>query len=258
MIYGIEQTVTYIAWNAEDNAPETGDAANHTLRWIANGVSNAPANAPAEVDAANAPGVYALTLTAAEWQTYQGTLAGASSTAGVEIIPQQFTTVRLPDAAPGADGGLGTVDASNRVAGIAGTKNVLDDLHDISAGDAASEILATPAQKLATDASGHVTAENMRGTDGAAQPGAEMALTAVERDAVRDGLVTGTDVSDLQTHGDANWVGLTTEQAVFLRSVRAFARGRVTIADGVFTFYDTDGTTPLFTMTPSAAGRTVT
>ena len=125
--------------------------------------------------------------------------------------------------------------------------------------DAASKILATPAQKLATDASGHVTASNMRGTDGAAQPGAEMALTAAERNAVRDGLATGANVSDLQTHGDANWAGaLTTEQAEFLRSVRAFARGRVTIADGVFTFYDTDGTTPLFTMTPSAAGRTVT
>jgi len=37
---------------------------------------------------------------------------------------------RLPDASPGGDGGLPTVDASNRIAGIQGTKNTLDDLND--------------------------------------------------------------------------------------------------------------------------------
>lgn len=37
---------------------------------------------------------------------------------------------RLPDASPGGAGGLPTVDASNRVAGVQGTKNTLDDLND--------------------------------------------------------------------------------------------------------------------------------
>lgn len=39
----------------------------------------------------------------------------------------------LPAVAPAANGGLGTVDASNYIAGIAGTKNQLDDLNDLAA-----------------------------------------------------------------------------------------------------------------------------
>ena len=213
MIYGIEQTITYIAWETAENAGKTGDAANHTLRWIANGASNAPANAPAEVDATNAPGVYKLTLTAAEWQTYQGTLAGVSSTADVSIIPQQFTTVRLPDAAPGGNGGLGTVDANNRIAGIAGTKNTLDNLNDITAAaagtDAASKVLATPAQKLATDASGYVTAGNMRGTDDAAKAGDKMdivdAPNATAVTAVQSGLATAAKQDQTLALQRADW-----------------------------------------------------
>lgn len=128
MIYGVQQTVTYIAWDTAANAGKTGDGANHTLRWIKNGTSAAPTNSPSEVDATNAPGVYKITLTATEWETLQGTLAGASSTAGVAIIPQQFTTIRAPNAAPGGDGGMATVNASNYVAGVQGTINTLDAL----------------------------------------------------------------------------------------------------------------------------------
>jgi len=39
----------------------------------------------------------------------------------------------LPAAIPAANGGLPTVNASNRIAGIAGTKNTLDDLNDLNA-----------------------------------------------------------------------------------------------------------------------------
>jgi hypothetical protein len=106
MLYGVEQTVTYIAWDTSANAGKTGDSANHTLRWVKNGTSAAPTNTPSEVDATNAPGLYKITLTATEWETLQGTLAGKSSTANVSVIPQQFTTVRGPNAAPGASGGL--------------------------------------------------------------------------------------------------------------------------------------------------------
>jgi len=42
------------------------------------------------------------------------------------------TSGAIPSAAAGANGGLPTVDANNRVAGIQGTKNDLDDLNDIS------------------------------------------------------------------------------------------------------------------------------
>ncbi len=38
----------------------------------------------------------------------------------------------VPNIAPGTNGGLATVDASNRIAGIAGTKNTLDALNDLS------------------------------------------------------------------------------------------------------------------------------
>ena len=79
MLYGIEQTITYVAWNTDDSAGETGDDGNHTLRWIKNGSSAEPTNSPSEVDSTNAPGVYKLTITATEWETLQGTLAGVSS-----------------------------------------------------------------------------------------------------------------------------------------------------------------------------------
>jgi hypothetical protein len=115
MLYGVQQTVTYIAWDTSANAGKTGDSANHTLRWVKNGTSAAPTNTPSEVDATNAPGLYKITLTATEWETLQGTLAGKSSTANVSVIPQQFTTMRGPNAAPGTSGGLPTVDASNKV-----------------------------------------------------------------------------------------------------------------------------------------------
>ena len=39
----------------------------------------------------------------------------------------------VPDAQAGVNGGLPTVDANNRIAGIQGTKNILDDMNDVSA-----------------------------------------------------------------------------------------------------------------------------
>ena len=45
----------------------------------------------------------------------------------------------LPNAAPAAVGGLPTVDATNYIAGIAGTKNQLDDLNDLSAAQVNAE-----------------------------------------------------------------------------------------------------------------------
>jgi len=71
----------------------------------------------------------------------------------------------IPNAAAGANGGLPTVDTNNRIAGIQGTKNTLDNLNDITAAaagtDAAGKVLATPANKLATDGDGKVTIANV-------------------------------------------------------------------------------------------------
>lgn len=114
-IYGKEMTICYIAWDSSAGSYKTGDVANHTLRWIKNGVSSAPSNSPSEVDATNAPGTYKVTITATEAQTPFGVLAGKSSTANVVISPVSISFERTPDADPGSAGGIPTADASNRV-----------------------------------------------------------------------------------------------------------------------------------------------
>jgi hypothetical protein len=120
-LYGVSFTATYVAWDTVNQVGKTGDVANHTLRWVKDGTSAAPANTPAEVDATNAKGVYKVTLTAGEAQAICGTLCGISSTAGISIIPITFAFERLPNVAPGAAGGLPTSDAANGVLLSVGT-----------------------------------------------------------------------------------------------------------------------------------------
>ena len=139
-LYGVAFTLTYVAWDTSANEGKTGDVANHTLRWVQDGTSGAPSNSPAEVDATNVPGLYKLALTAAEAQAVYGSLAGKSTTANVSIMPVSIAFERLPNAAPGANGGLPTVDANNYVAGIQGTLNQLDDLENLSAAEVATEL----------------------------------------------------------------------------------------------------------------------
>lgn len=91
-------TITYTAWDTSANVGKTGDVANHTLRWVKDGVSAAPTNASTEVDATNAPGQYNLVLTAAECTADFGVLAGKSSTASVVIIPTRVSFELLPTA----------------------------------------------------------------------------------------------------------------------------------------------------------------
>ena len=90
-VRGQSQTIQYVAWDTNANAGKTGDVANHTLRWIKDGVAAAPTNSPTEVDATNAPGVYKITLTATECTCWVGTICGKSSTGGVSIIPLTVT-----------------------------------------------------------------------------------------------------------------------------------------------------------------------
>lgn len=111
---GQSLTITYVAWDTSANAGKTGDAGNHTLRWIKDGTAAAPDGTPSEVDATNAPGVYKLVLTAAECTCHLGVLAGSSSTSGVVVIPVTVAFEQLPTASPGTGGGLPTADANNR------------------------------------------------------------------------------------------------------------------------------------------------
>jgi hypothetical protein len=127
---GIALTLAYVAWDTINNVYKTGDAGNHTLRWIKDGTAAAPSGSPSEVDATNAPGVYKLSLTATETDCNLGVLVGKSSTTGVSIMPVMVQFERLPDATPGSAGGVPTVDGNNRIAGIQGTKHRLDDLAD--------------------------------------------------------------------------------------------------------------------------------
>lgn len=146
----VSMTLQYIAWDTSANTGKTGDGGNHTLRWVKDGTAAAPTNSLSEVDATNAPGVYKVTLTATETDCNVGTLCGVSSTGNVVIMPITLTFERLPDAAPGSNGGVPTVDASNYVAGVQGTKNTLDDLNDI----AATDVVTGPA--IATSTGGVV------------------------------------------------------------------------------------------------------
>ena len=125
---GQSLTVTYVAWDTSANAGKTSDQGNHTLRWVKDGAAAPPTNGPSEVDAANAPGIYKLALTAAECTCHVGVLCGKSGTANVVLIPVTVTFEQLPTAAPAASGGLATVDGSNRIAGVQGTLNTLDEL----------------------------------------------------------------------------------------------------------------------------------
>lgn len=73
----------------------------------------------------------------------------------VPFDPQSTTNLglsALPTANPAANGGLPTVNASNQVAGIAGTKTTLDALNDLAAGAAMTLTSAYDAAKAAASA----------------------------------------------------------------------------------------------------------
>jgi hypothetical protein len=94
---GQEFTLCYFCVDTNLSQPKTGDAANHAMRLVQDGVMAIPDNSPAEVDATNCPGLYKLTVTAAESDVLSLLLDGESSTADVEIIPVQVFPYSLPD-----------------------------------------------------------------------------------------------------------------------------------------------------------------
>jgi hypothetical protein len=180
--YGVSVTLQYCAWNTGTNAGQTGDASNHTLRWIKDGVEDTSTFPSAsEVDATNCPGVYKATITATQCQCQCGTLAGKSSTSSVSIIPMTVTFENLPSAAPAAAGGLPTIGTGSGQITLASgavllqptqtgvtiptvtsvgsvTGNVggsVASVTGLTSSIIAAAILKTPANPLATDASGN-------------------------------------------------------------------------------------------------------
>jgi hypothetical protein len=103
---GVEMTIQFVVWDTANNAGKTGDLMNFTLRWVKDGAASAPTNSASEIDATNIPGLYKLTITATEADCNIGTLGGKSSTSDVSIIPVTIQFERLPDAVPGAAGGV--------------------------------------------------------------------------------------------------------------------------------------------------------
>lgn len=86
-----QTVISYLAWNTSDQAGETGDNANHTLKIISDGEAASPSNSPSEIDAANCPGIYKITITAGENNGDLMMLAGKSSTSDVVIYPIQWS-----------------------------------------------------------------------------------------------------------------------------------------------------------------------
>lgn len=68
------------------------------------GPGAAPANAPAEVDTANAKGVYKITMMAAEASCQVGSICGVGSTGSVVILPATVIFENLPTVEPAPSG----------------------------------------------------------------------------------------------------------------------------------------------------------
>lgn len=192
MIYGVETVLYYRAWDTAANSYKTGDAANHALHWNKDGSAAATTNAPAEVDGTNQPGLYKVTITAAEAACLSGALGGKSSTSGVALFFGDVGPVRLPNAAPGGNGGLATVDANNRIAGIQGTKTTLDALNDLSAAGVNAEADAALADAgVTTTVTGRIDAAvSSRSSHSAGDVRVEMDANSAQLAAIVDRLLT--------------------------------------------------------------------
>jgi hypothetical protein len=79
---GVERTVHYLAWDTANNVIASGDAANHTLQVVRDGVLAAATNAPAALGILNK-----IVLTASEMDGNSVALAGVSSTPDIVIVP---------------------------------------------------------------------------------------------------------------------------------------------------------------------------
>ena len=148
------QKVPVYAHDTNADAPKTGDAANITARISKDGAAVAQTNdvTPAELSATLAKGVYLFDLTQGETDCDLLIPSAASSTADVHIEPVIIYTQggAVPKAAPGAAGGLPTVDENNRLAGIQGTINTLDALD--TAQDARHDATQTAVGDVPTNA----------------------------------------------------------------------------------------------------------
>jgi hypothetical protein len=155
VIRGQSYRVGFVAWNTGNGSPKTGDAANITVRIRKDGGTlTAATNNPVEVDATNAPGLYEIELTASEMDANTIEVVPKSTTTGVQCTYCTILTERgrvdttLSSRATAADvwgHSSRTLTGNVTVGSYASGQNPAD------------YVLATPANKLATDTSGRVT-----------------------------------------------------------------------------------------------------
>lgn len=103
----VAQTVCFVAWDTTNNVGKTGDGANFTMRWVKDGTSSAlTVTTVTEIDSTNVPGLYKVGISSTESDCNIGYLGGKSSTSAISIMPVKVEFERLPDAVPGAAGGI--------------------------------------------------------------------------------------------------------------------------------------------------------
>lgn len=78
----------YVAVNVVTSKPVSGDAANHAMQWVKDGVVTTPTNPPNEPGSI---GVYQVPLTTAEATCNDGQIIGTSTTPNVVLIGQVYT-----------------------------------------------------------------------------------------------------------------------------------------------------------------------
>lgn len=106
--YGVQFRLRYKAWNTADNAPVTGDVANHTITLRRDGTDAAFVGTKTEIGGGDYEAVISATLA----QAYEIAGRGVSSTADVELFFEPpIRTVRLPNVEPGVNGGLPVLES---------------------------------------------------------------------------------------------------------------------------------------------------
>jgi len=106
-------TVSFQVRNAATGAPVTGDAANLTLKIVADGVDAVPTNSPVEV----ALGEYKLVLTAAENSGELMSLIGTSATASTIVIPSRWANLDASISSRATPGSLAAIVSLVEISG---------------------------------------------------------------------------------------------------------------------------------------------
>jgi hypothetical protein len=140
----VQYTEYFNVWDINLNLPKTGDAGNITMSTAKDGGSvSTTTNSIAETDSTNLPGVYELTLTAAEMNGNNIVAGGVSVTVGVVIAPSIISTEDIkPD----------TTQTISDVANVqTDTTQIISDVSSVQA-DTTQLLLDTIAIKADTNA----------------------------------------------------------------------------------------------------------